>query len=1083
MADDDLKRNPPAEVEEREDEREERNAWFMQTRRRDGVPNDLFARASAQKRTMLRQAAVPLRVEADALPGLAPAPVPVYWTPLGPSVVGHGQAQGNPPVSGRINSLAVGPGGTRVYAGAANGGTWYSEDSGASWTPIDEYAFTTTTAPVSKMEADSLSTGAIAVIFGASAATDVIFVGTGEPGAPDGYFGVGIKSATSGGFTPNWQLEGKNLAGMAFYRIAIAPDKPSEVFAATSNGLYVRPTSAPFDNWTQVTTGIPGNVAVTDVVVSITGVAFAAVWGGSVYASIDANNGTGGTWRAIPGFTAGGRVALALSQVPAGGTPPPILYALVADATLHRFDTAQLPNAVASWTVQTVSGVPMALFAGGQGFYDIVLAVDPSDPNTVYMAGDRVFFNDWDLSFFKGAIAGSGSNYTFPSNPANDIPSVPDNATKIPNDATWIGEGIHPDAHCLAFAVNADGTRDPTNVWVGCDGGIFQSTQSGKRATFQSRNVGLAVTELTYIAQHPDTDAVLYGGAQDQGSLRFRGDAVCYEAPEGDGGGVAYDPNNGWQIMRQYIKTTLSSATDGGASAASWKPVTFPGGGPIETSRVAFYGPLAAVAVDATHTLLAFGTNRLWVTPDWGASWTTLPSLSNGKNLAQDVLDDPNPMVPYNGTPASSPTSPVVAIAWASPTRIFVATQHAVWQFDQSGGNWTPNPPAAGLPAAGFPAGAVITAIAVEDATKGTFYVTLGGANVDHVWYFDPTANPQWVTAQLTAATLDIPMHAIVVDPAHTEQIYVGTDVGVIQGIKTGASWNWTGVFNLSAATFPESAVTCVAIHPRTRVLRAATHGLGVWEIPLDVPTASDPDLYLRVNPADAGRVSAGARPAWLDGVNDPTTQGATLTHSMSPDIKALRSSGSTLTTAPDLLAFAGLQNFASNLNTVDTFGTNQLFIEVHNRGHVVSGDQVNVLLLLADGTVPAPALPADFNTRIQNGDKTAWLGATGWFFADGTNPFRTLSGGVEARLPQVVQYNVDISVVPNSPGKIYAAAFVTTGADPLTTANTDVNALVMADKHVAIRTMEVGTDWRVVLGVVLVLVGVAAVIVIAKEA
>ena len=696
---DDLKHNPQTEPDkreeqredEREDERGDRHAWFIQSRRHDAdIPRDMFARASAQKRAMLRHSAVRYAAEAAARPAAAAPPVPLYWTPLGPSVVGHGQAQGNPPVSGRIKALAVGPGGTRIYAGAANGGIWYSEDSGASWTPIDEYAFTLKTVP--NLEADSLSTGAITVTFGANGAADTIYVGTGEPDASDGYFGVGIKSATSGGFTPNWSLEGTNLAGKAVFRIAIAPDKSSVVLAATTGGLFVRPAIAPFDNWIAVTAGFPANVAVTDLVVAGSGASqvwFAAVSSGSVYFSTDVvSSGNGGTWTPIPGFTAAGRVALAISQVPASGTPLPILYALVSDASLHRFDTAQLATPTPAF--QTVLGVPRALFAGGQGGYDIVLAVDPSDPNTVYMAGDRVLYNDYDLSIFKGAITASGSNYGFPFRPENDIPSVPDNATKVPNDATWIGEGIHPDAHCLAFATNADGTHDATNVWVGCDGGIFQSTQSGKRATFQARNVGLGVTEMTFIAQHPDTDAVLYGGAQDQGNLRFRGDAVCYEAPEGDGGGVVFDPNNGWQIMRQYIRAALSYATDGGASDGSWKDVSFPGSAKIEDSRTGFYGPLSALAKDATHTLLAFGTNRLWLTEDWGSTWKTIPSLSNGANLAQDVLDDPKPTILLSGSnPASFPASPVVAIAWASPTRVFVATRNSVWQFDLSGGNWT----------------------------------------------------------------------------------------------------------------------------------------------------------------------------------------------------------------------------------------------------------------------------------------------------------------------------------------------------------------------------------------------------------
>ena len=49
----------------------------------------------------------------------------------------------------------------------------------------------------------------------------------------------------------------------------------------------------------------------------------------------------------------------------------------------------------------------------------------------------------------------------------------------------------------------------------------------------------------------------------------------------------------------------------------------------------------------------------------------------------------------------------------------------------------------------------------------------------------------------------------------------------------------------------PEAAVTNLAIHRLARLLRAATHGRGVWEIPLDITSTSDPDIYLRVNYAD----------------------------------------------------------------------------------------------------------------------------------------------------------------------------------------------------------------------------------------
>jgi hypothetical protein len=1092
----------PVETVSASTRHDNRHKWLADRRALpDGSRIKTIARGSRQRRAMENAAsppAAPHLVELRAL--VAPPAVAPYWTPLGPSAVANGQADGHPTVSGRVTSIAAGPGGTRVYIGTANGGTWYSEDSGASWAPIDEYALPGQPARLSHMEADSLSTGAIAVRFGANAAADIIFVGTGEPqssadspvdSAPndgDSYYGVGIKSSPSGGTGAVWTLEATNLAGHGVFRIVIDPENPAVVFAATSTGLFMRPqpplpaAAGSYTVWTPITAGLPANTSVSDLIVAGRGagrVYFASLWGGQVFRSTDAfSTPGGGTWTACAGIGAHGnsRVVLASSDVPALGGTPPIVYALLADSTLYRLDVAATGN------FSQVTGIPKALFFGGQGYYDIALAVDPNNPSTVYMCGDTVYHDDWNLSIFKGTITGAAGSYVFPFNAANDM--VVDaqgnkDSTHVANDATYIGQGIHADGHAIAFATNADGTHDPTNVWVGCDGGIFQSTQSGTRGSFKPRNTGLAITQITYTAHHPATDTVLFAGAQDQGSVRFRGDSVCFEDPEGDGGGIAYDPINGYRVMQQYNKTSLSISSDGGASG-NWTDLSAAGKFPpvgsspsvaqkaslaTESSNTSFYAPIAAIAVDATHSLAAFGTNRLWITSDWGQTWVTIPSNSNpyaagGTSTVSDQLDG----------------QAVTAILWASPTQIYVATRNNVFRFDQAGGNWTPNPPTA-LPTTNLPAARFITSIDVENATTGSLYITLAGGNVDHVWYFDPAANT-WTSAGLTQAILDVPCHSIVVDPLHTEQVYLGTDVGVFKGVKTGAAWAWN-LFPAADSNLPECAVPFLALHPVTRILRAATHGLGVWEIPIDGVNLPDPDLYLRANAADSGRAP---RPAWLDGVADPTKQGTTLTRSSSPDIKVLRSSHSQSSSTPDFVGFAGLKGFQPDLNTFDTLGQNQIFIEVHNRGKTaVAGDQVRVLLMLADGSGALPALPADFATRFQNGDTTAWL-PDGWKFADPTTPYRALPKPLDARLPQIVQYNVDFSSLNFAPDKVAAAAFVTTDTDPFTSVLTDANALILADKRVAVRTLEKGTDWRVVLGIVLVLVGVAAVAVAAEE-
>ena len=1084
---DDSKTPTPVDQQHTEDDRNTRHTWLTERRRRKGTSAAVgqFAKA-ARQRVAMEKAAAAARPRPRALMleklGAAPPPIPAYWTQLGPSVVAHGQADFNPIVSGRINSLAVGPGGTRVYAGAANGGVWYSDDTGATWTPIDLYALPLDIAALAKMDADTLSTGAIAVKFGATPADDVIYVGTGEPqdigDAPSGdaYFGVGIKFSPSGGKAPVWTLEAKNLAGHGVFRISIDLSDPGVVFAATTTGLFMRPRGAPTDNWMAVGGANLTGKAVSDVLVAGSGpnkVWFAAVWGAGgaggvnsrVFMSTDANNPAGGTWTPVPGFTSTGRVALSASE-PAAGVSP-ILYALCSDGNLYRLDTP-----TGSFTM--VTGIPKALFFGGQGDYDMFLGVDPSDSDTVYIAGDTIYYKNWSLSGYKGKVTGTPGNYKFPFDPANDriVKNPPPNdSTHVANDKTWIGENVHADSHCMAFAQNADGTHDATNVWIGCDGGIFQSTQSGQRGTFQARNNGLAITELTYMAHHPDTDSIFYAGAQDQGSLRFRGDQVCYEIPQGDGGGVTYDPNDGSRIMLQYTKLTLKSSTDAGATFAqlAFPPIpSIPSAAAsaalkVETKATKFYGPLAAVAMDATHTRVAFGTHRLWITEDWGATWTTLPSNTNpyagDATVSQDILD--------NGG--------VRSIAWAGPNRVFVATSSNVFRFDKSGANWTPNAPTA-LPTAGLPAGFSINAIAVEDAAAGTLYAALGGANVAHIFYFDPAANT-WVGATLGPATLDVPANAICVDPAHTEQVYLATDVGVFKGVKDVASWNWTPFSD----KLPVCAVTSLAIHPKTRTLRAATHGAGVWEIPLDNDKLPDPDLYLRVNYADNGRVGAGGRSPWLDTVKDPFDSSKTLTHAMSPDIKVI-SSSDVPSTPVDYYGFAALKDFDTSLNQASFYNVSEIYVEVHNRGQsTVAGGNVRVLVLLAKGT--PPALPNDLAQRVQNNDTGKWL-SDGWVFADPVNPYRTLPNDIDSRLPQVVKYDVDFSKLASAFGgsSFCVAAFVTTDADPITGTDTDINKFVMNDKHAAMRTVEEATNWVLILGLVVLAVGVGVGVGVAVE-
>jgi hypothetical protein len=78
-----------------------------------------------------------------------------------------------------------------------------------------------------------------------------------------------------------------------------------------------------------------------------------------------------------------------------------------------------------------------------------------------------------------------------------------------------------------------------------------------------------------------------------------------------------------------------------------------------------------------------------------------------------------------------------------------------------------------------------------------------------------------------------IPINAFAIDPSIPSNLYAGTDIGVYFSSDGGANWSPYGT------GLPRVAVFDLQIQPTSRMLRAGTHGRGVWENPLVAPPAS----------------------------------------------------------------------------------------------------------------------------------------------------------------------------------------------------------------------------------------------------
>ena len=885
------------------------------------------------------------------------------WNPLGPAGVGLGSPDARPRVSGRVTSIAAHRDGQRAYIGTANGGTWYTDDAGQHWRCLDTYAETSPLTGRALGDSDALAVGAIDVQWGNDASTDVVYVGTGEPFRKyggDSFYGVGIRVATGPATVDpldprkaTWTTEATNLANKAIYKLACDPSRSGVVYAATTDGLYRRglnPDGTPADptTWAQVFAPSPSICAwieylrrplpvVCDVVIAP---AAAGSSPQTVYLAVyeprlksdsqvwQSQTGNRDSWQPVPGYTANERTSLAVAP-----QDPTALYALsCAKAPPDASESTAVQTILAvliNGTFEPVSGAPENLafqHGNSQADYDIVVAVDPVDKRVIWMGGSAKASppGNSNASLFRGTVNLDVNAEKWLFQPADGgNPATPG----------WVGAGAHADVHAIAFSGPAAATA---TVWLGCDGGVFQSSlvtppPPGARGQventavgpWQSINTCLAITQPNYLAQWPSTDFLVIAGTQDNGLQGRVGPAVWRLENLGDGGGCAINPAHPCRRFGQ-VRNFICYIT--AAPRMEYEPTLYYENiaGPVgkmwqsENNYAAFYSHAATRVLGNGKTALIFGSHRVWYCEDWGASW--MPGASGPGPKAAEAQQYgwrtlPTGTNPYELKDSGGQAAPditqdslsgmVIRVAFASDTDLLALTQ--AWSAEPSWSNAGPaalyhlvpnqkpvrlSPPDPNQPAPPpapdgavdrFPEGEIPQGLAVDQLSGQPLacYVTLGAGQknsgteeIDHVWWYDGT---HWWPCKFDENVADTPVNAIVVDK--TRNVYVGTDVGVFMGVPStvGAIYKWT--WTLFSDGLPEAPVLDLALLEQPFLLRAATHGRGLWELNL-TEVAPSTTTYLRAHFADTRWVlpTTGVDPT-ADGANDPVRIDA------SPDI------------------------------------------------------------------------------------------------------------------------------------------------------------------------------------------------------
>ena len=358
--------------------------------------------------------------------------------------------------------------------------------------------------------------------------------------------------------------------------------------------------------------------------------------------------------------------------------------------------------------------------------------------------------------------------------------------------------GVYVDQHFLVF----DTLSGPDVLYLANDGGVYRSPDAG--ASYVGLSTDLAITQFyAGIALHPWDPSATLGGTQDQGTQHSSASSsVWTKVLGGDGGFTAFDAENPevWYAETQWIAGSGYSGPRRNGGLALFG---------IDTDeRGLFIPPLVMDPVDSRR--LYFGLQRLYRTDDEARSWTPI------------FEGDASGLVITAVAPSASDPRTVYLAAGGWSYGGYSRSGGSVHVTRDGGENWSRS--TAGLP------DRYVSDIDVHPHDPERAYAVVGGFLSGHVFSTqDGGASWQDQSGNLP----DVPAGAVLHDPEDPSGVYVGTDIGVFHSATGGGAWT-----RLSDG-LPTVAVVDLAARPGTGRLVAATHGRGMFELPVDVPLAT----------------------------------------------------------------------------------------------------------------------------------------------------------------------------------------------------------------------------------------------------
>ncbi|MEK7328094.1 MAG: hypothetical protein AAB217_22860 [Chloroflexota bacterium] len=662
---------------------------------------------------------------------------------------------------------------------------WIGSVSGGIWKTTDGGASWS-------IQDDFMANMAVSTMIMDPTNSNTLYAGTGEGFYNiDGIRGAGIFKTTNGGTT--WtQLANTNNSDFYYvHRLAISPDG-NTMLAATWSGIW-RSTDDGV-NWTltEATEMLDVNFHPTDSNKAIVG-------GRQGLAGYSTDGGV--SWAAATGIPVNAFDFYRRVEVAYAPGSPATVYASV---NLNGGEIWKSADGGATYSLVNTGD----FYLGSQGWYDNIIWVDPTTPDNVIVGG---------IDLWRSADGGS---------------------TLSPMSYWWLAPtSAHADHHMIIQHPNFNGSTNKT-VFFGNDGGIYKATDytTAGSGGWTELNNNLGITQFYGAAGNPTTGDII-GGTQDNGTLFYSGDAQNWTTTEGgDGGWSAPAPTDPNYFYGEYVYLDIHRSEDGGASAnyisgQYWNGSAWVWKSPPYRIDDAMNGNanfIAPFVLDPNNAnrLLAGGAS-LWRTNNVKAAntFTTGPSWAAIKSsIGSDIS--------------------AIAVAPGNSNLIWVGHNNGNVYKTASGTSGVPTWTQVDTNSPGLP-NRIVTRITVDPSDNNIAYVTFGGFSEDNVWRTaDGGASWSDITGGASPAGLPkLPVRSLIVHPASSDWLYVGTELGIFASEDGGGTWG-----------LPHDGPTNTSVDELfwldTQTLVAATHGRGLFKATVAANVPANPALLSPANNA-----------------------------------------------------------------------------------------------------------------------------------------------------------------------------------------------------------------------------------------